>query len=847
MAEYLAPGVYVEEIDAGPKPIEGVSTSNAGFVGMTVRGAIGGLPQLVTSFSAYRRLYGGYLPTALGDHRYLPHAVRGFFENGGKRAFITRVPGTGNATAGAPAADGIVTRLLETVEGATGATSAQLTAVGPPAAGDTLTFLQRTGGTTTRATVTLTAVDTASNTVEWDVSENYRGAATLDPDTTIVDSSAPALDTVHLAAGTTLSPGDTAIDVDDRTGIVVGSTLTFVQRVGGATTGPHTVNVTATPGTDTVQWAGAEQIPAGMTFNPDTTLVFIGTPTLLTLAAAIPSTVVITEARLASLRGVEVGTVLSLRQERNGIVTGPHNLTVTGYDAAQSRVTWDVSETPLAGVSFDHRYTGVTVGLAGGPHTTPVRIDAADPGAWGNDLDVQIRHTSSAQSDVVSVSESTPASGTFDVVELRSASNFYTGAIVEFDRGPDAAAANKVYARVTALQGSNITITPGVASGDLAPNGAAAATVARTCEFQINASYEGLAEIHTNLTLDNSVANYYENVVNNNSRLIRVSGGSVTADDPFDQPSGTDGLNLALTGGLDGTAPADAEYIGLDNGPGNRSGIQALTDIDEVSIVAVPGITSQTVLNALIIHCETLMDRFAIIDPAYSGNSALADIQAQRALYDTRYAAIYFPNLIANDPSLNQPIVLPPSGHVAGIYARTDIERGVHKAPANTVVRGILDLDLMINKGEQDILNPRNINVVRNFRADNRGLRVWGARCMTADTDWKYVPVRRLFIFVEESLDEGLQWVVFEPNDEPLWARVRQSITNFLVRVWRDGALMGASVEEAFFVRCDRTTMTQDDIDNGRLIVLVGIAPVKPAEFVIVRIQQYTAEANVTV
>ncbi len=192
--------------------------------------------------------------------------------------------------------------------------------------------------------------------------------------------------------------------------------------------------------------------------------------------------------------------------------------------------------------------------------------------------------------------------------------------------------------------------------------------------------------------------------------------------------------------------------------------------------------------------------------------------------------------------------MLPPSGHIAGIYARTDNERGVYKAPANEVIFNITDLDLNITKGEQDILNPlpNNINVLRNFRHQGRGLRVWGARCITSDTQWKYVNVRRLFIFVEASLDQGTQWVVFEPNAQPLWDRVTQSISNFLTSVWRDGALMGTKPEEAFFVRVGYSTMTQDDIGNGRLIIRIGIAPVKPAEFVIIRISQYTATASTT-
>jgi phage tail sheath protein FI len=182
-----------------------------------------------------------------------------------------------------------------------------------------------------------------------------------------------------------------------------------------------------------------------------------------------------------------------------------------------------------------------------------------------------------------------------------------------------------------------------------------------------------------------------------------------------------------------------------------------------------------------------------------------------------------------------------------------DVERGVHKAPANEVVRGIVTRDLKnnnkpleftLNKREHDILNPRGVNVIRDFRADGRDIRVWGARTMSSDSMWKYVNVRRLFIFIEQSIDRGTQWAVFEPNSEPTWIAVRTSITNFLRTIWRNGALMGTTQDEAFFVKCDRTTMTQDDFDNGRLICLIGVAPVKPAEFVIFRISQKTIEAE---
>ncbi|HEY3284044.1 MAG TPA: phage tail sheath C-terminal domain-containing protein, partial [Armatimonadota bacterium] len=253
----------------------------------------------------------------------------------------------------------------------------------------------------------------------------------------------------------------------------------------------------------------------------------------------------------------------------------------------------------------------------------------------------------------------------------------------------------------------------------------------------------------------------------------------------------------------------------------------------------------------IINQCELMRYRFAVLDSIVPPIDTMSDVQNQRQQFDTKYAALYYPWLLIPDPfptSLNRiaEYPVPPSGHIVGVYARTDIERGVHKAPANEVVRGIVGLRRTLNKEQQDILNPYpvNINVIRDFRPNNRGIRVYGGRVMTSDPDWKYVNVRRLLIFLEASIDRGLQWVVFEPNAEPLWARVRRSISNFLTLAWRDGALEGTKPEEAYFVKCDRTTMTQTDIDSGRLICLVGVAPVKPAEFVIIRIGLWTAHAE---
>lgn len=397
-------------------------------------------------------------------------------------------------------------------------------------------------------------------------------------------------------------------------------------------------------------------------------------------------------------------------------------------------------------------------------------------------------------------------------------------------------------------------------------------------------------EVFTNLSLDFRHSRYFERVIGcdydrtlptathdlsgrplrrsdrrseGESRYIRVrdlqpnsTGRRVGPQaDHEPRPGGRPRLILVrLSGGNDSLATLSEQmhYLGQDNpNPEFRTGLQTLRNVEEIKIIAAPGRTSAFMQGALINHCELMRYRFAVLDGQAPPADTMASIQLQRQQFDTKYAALYHPWLLIPDPypvtpSAPPDFPIPPSGHVVGIYARTDIERGVHKAPANEVVRGVVGLQRLLNKEQQDILNPYpvNINVIRDFRTNNRGIRVFGGRVITSDSDWKYVNVRRLLLFIEESIDRGLQWVVFEPNAEPLWARVRRAISNFLTLVWRNGALEGTKVEEAYFVKCDRTTMTQTDIDQGRLIVVVGVAPVKPAEFVIVRIGLWTAHAE---
>lgn len=289
-------------------------------------------------------------------------------------------------------------------------------------------------------------------------------------------------------------------------------------------------------------------------------------------------------------------------------------------------------------------------------------------------------------------------------------------------------------------------------------------------------------------------------------------------------------------GGKGGT---EALYIGRDGGPGARTGLKCFEEIDEISIVAAPGQISPAVQDALLTHCEGRKDRFAILDSPETMQGGVDKLPRPR---DSKYGAYYFPWIQVYDPERGN-VFVPPSGHVAGVYARVDNERGVHKAPANEIVRGALGLKYGISKGEQDILNPKGINCIRMMQGG--GIRIWGARTLSSDPSWRYINVRRLFIMVETSIERATQWVVFEPNDQRLWKRVTRTISSFLTLVWRNGALMGENPEKAFYVKCDSETNPPEVVDVGQLIVEIGLAPVKPAEFVIFRIGQMPAGGGV--
>ncbi|HQR12795.1 MAG TPA: phage tail sheath subtilisin-like domain-containing protein, partial [Casimicrobiaceae bacterium] len=309
--------------------------------------------------------------------------------------------------------------------------------------------------------------------------------------------------------------------------------------------------------------------------------------------------------------------------------------------------------------------------------------------------------------------------------------------------------------------------------------------------------------------------------------------------DPAAIPGANVTREIRLAGGNDGLLPRAAEYAGTTGaGAGFKTGLAQFEDEDDISIVAAPGATArhaddpsgaEAIADLLVAHAERMRYRIAVLDSPPGAD--IAGVRQWRARLDSSRAALYYPWVTIKDPNAARDLDLPPSGFIAGIYARTDIQRGVFKAPANEVVTLAVKFEREITLAEQGQLNPLGINCLRFL--PGHGYRVWGARTLGSDPDWKYVNLRRYFIYLEHSIDRGIGWVVFEPNGEALWARVRQSIGDFLFLEWRNGAMQGSTPKDAYFVKCDRDTMTQDDLDNGRLICVIGVAAVKPAEFVI--------------
>ena len=463
-----------------------------------------------------------------------------------------------------------------------------------------------------------------------------------------------------------------------------------------------------------------------------------------------------------------------------------------------------------------------------------IEISARNEGSWGNSVTVSFEASSSSKTQILE-----------DLGEgkyrLKSVAGFDVGDVVELE-----GSGKPQFSVVTNVTGNNVTFSKPF-EGEVVDTGLLPKIVVKSCEMYVVVEEGETVEKYADVSFNVLSPLFIEKVMAK-SEIVRLTAkpveGAVAPIDVVKQVFGGKGseVKVTLSGGANGTAAAltDADFIGKDEGPGSRTGIQAFLDNTDVNIIAVPGVTSPDVQLSLVSHCEKLASRFAVLDIPMTAKT-VPDILQHRDIVDSDYCAMYHPWIKVFDPLDKKDTFIPPSGSVMGIFARSDSNRGVHKAPANEVLANCTGLYANYNVIEQDLLNPKGVNLIRKF--PGAGIRVWGARTASSKPLWKYVNVRRLFIYIEESIKANTNWVVFEPNDVALWSRVKRTVEIFLEGIWRTGALVGASPSEAFFVDVGPNTMSKDDIDNGRLICTIGVAPVKPAEFVIFRITQKTEEA----
>ena len=456
----------------------------------------------------------------------------------------------------------------------------------------------------------------------------------------------------------------------------------------------------------------------------------------------------------------------------------------------------------------------------------PMTVEAANPGKWGNRIQVTLTTQNTRKLQLIAKS-----------------GEGYVAKNTEGFREGDIVVVGEEYNKIKTIYDDTITFAnpfkAKVVDDKIIPQ-----TVLYRVTFNCSIRYNDEVENYTDLTLNPQDPYYIINKVGK-SELAKITlnpvdkvMNPVAAILGKDQTSGM----FSLDGGNDGSISKvnAGTFIGEDNGPGNRTGIESFVENSLVSMIAVPGITIPEVVVALVAHCENLKSRFAVFDMPEDMYKT-ADLINYRNIIDSTYAAMYHPWIQVFDRAAGKNGYIPPSGAVMGIYSRTDITRGVHKAPANETVF-CTGLKVNYTKGEQDILNPVGVNLIRAI--PGQGIRVWGARTASSNSAFKYVNVRRLFIYVEESIKANTNWVVFEPNDNALWQRVLMTISSFLDSMWKSGMLSGSSPSEAYFVEIGPSTMSRDDIMNGRLICNIGIAPSRPAEFVIFRVTQHTAEAG---
>ncbi|HJV27964.1 MAG TPA: phage tail sheath subtilisin-like domain-containing protein [Aromatoleum sp.] len=726
MPEYLAPGVFVEETSFRSKSIEGVGTSVAALVGPTRTGPLRGVPEVLTSYADFERIFGDAADLAIGEGgtgvlNHSAHAARAFFDNGGKQLFVARVIAGVNAAG--PGEDGMWPNAAFAED-----------------AGKTVKFFSRFPGKMGEYTLEL----------RWRDSENL--LRTTNPASATGDALFfVEAEGVPLSAKVTGGIADAAFPVNIKAVVKLDGTNLAIQ-------GNRTEIVSMADPANPAPVAATEltalnpaQLPAGTKF----TRIFAKAPASGALADG-------TSAEL------QLADVTDLSAYTSGVGWGDLRVLRGTLDATGEvfTVTGDTTLNP---------------GVAN-PITLPLAALAAKPGA--------------ARAIIV----------------LRS-----------FD----------LDVRNGGVKGELIYTYGGLST---APTGAA--SLAARLPVAPDRRAEALMSPIACVVADDATGDEIQSALIALCDAAALNPGAASLDEPR--------YLIALSGAADGTEPLAIDYAGETDEIKGSTGLKALEGVEDVSIVMTPAAAEadEDVHTGVVLevqkHCRRMRYRVGIVDSRFG--QSIGEVRAFAGQFDDSRLAFYHPWVVIPDPTgVRRDIAVPPAGFIAGVYARTDVDRGVHKAPANEIVMGALRFEQQINAFQQELLNPNGINCLRSFVG--RGHRVWGGRTLSSDPEWKYVNVRRYFLYLERSIEKSTQWAVFEPNGEALWANIRTSVEDFLFTEWRNGRLLGGTPKEAYFVRCDRSTMTQNDIDNGRMVCLVGVAALKPAEFVIFRIGQKTADA----
>lgn len=797
MPEYLAPGVYVEEVSFRAKSIEGVSTSTCAMVGPTRKGPYDSTPELITSLGEYKRMFGGFANLSFGKDKafinYMAHATRAFFQNGGRRLYISRtyVP-IEKEDAPLP---GIAEKSI---------------------ANDVATIKARYAGSGYNGKVKV-----------------YLKASRVAGEKPLEKARRGALLRVKSSEESIAKPAK--IDGDKKPPFKLNEGDKLKLKVKGAD--------------EEVSF----QIKKQARVTAQDSVVVAND--LLTIGPSKKIKIKIGDLfeKEISLPEGDNQLVKDIIIELNSKIKAGH----IGFDgdkkvfvaSDQAGINAEVTVLKCDALGFTARQeetgTGNVVNL------DEVTVDEIDSAFVQEDIGVRASVNPATEKLYLTTVE-TGSAATLEVIG--SAAKDPLGLPSGEKSGSDGASITYYKKKGNQWLDKDDKELP-----KLNPN---EQRVFELLTFTLEAEdadhnkvlFEdlGFGEDHPRYigkvlaeepsSMMEKLQSPYYFVKGQNKNIFDLHSAFFPTDDPkpIEINGGDDGAEPVLTSNLKGAVTYS-------------KALELLESIDDIAMMAAPGHsklkpnTFRLVQDALITHAEDMKYRFAILDTPQG--ESLQEARKTRSLFDSSYAALYYPWITVSNPlwrpgDNREPaeINIPPSGFIAGIYARTDIARGVWKAPANEIVRGVLRFAQDINHAQQEVLNPEGINCLRFFFG--RGYRVWGARTASSDPEWKYINVRRYFIYLEHSIDRSTQWAVFEPNGQRLWSNITDTVSAFLYNEWRSGALLGTTPEQAFFVRCDRSTMTQADLDNGRLICEVGVAALKPAEFVIFRIGQKTADAK---